>query len=158
MDELWSFCRAKNRQLWVFIAFDAVSKFWSSFELGSRTNHTASRLVAPVKRFGHVTKRNVLTITTDKLAAYKNALNKHFIEIKSHYLQIVKQRFKRRLITVKKNFVNGTETDFTQNTSFIERFNLTLRQYVSYLARKTLGYCKKPINFRYKLWINFIAV
>jgi len=50
-----------------------------------------------------------------------------------------------RLVTVKKCFVKGTEDDFkgkTQNTSYIERFNLTLRQRVSYLQRKTLGYCK----------------
>ena len=42
-----------------------------------------------------------------------------------------------RLVTVKKCFVKGTEDDFkgkTQNTSYIERFNLTLRQRVSYLV------------------------
>ncbi|EDN66811.1 conserved hypothetical protein [Beggiatoa sp. PS] len=79
------------------------------------------------------------------------------MEIKYHYLQIVKRRFKRRLVTVKKDFVKGSEKNFptkTQNTSFIERFNLTLRQHVSYLTRKTLGYCKKKANFKYILWIN----
>jgi hypothetical protein len=61
------------------------------------------------------------------------------------------------LVTVKKCFVKGTEDDFkgkTQNTSYIERFNLTLRQRVSYLQRKTLGYCKKKANFTDTLWIN----
>lgn len=157
MDELWSFCKAKHHQLWVFIALEARSKFWIHFELGSRTNHTASRLVAQIKRFGDLVSVGVLKITTDKLAAYKNTLKKHFVEVKYHYLQIVKQRFKRRLVTVKKCFVNGTETDFpkgTQNTSFIERFNLTVRQHVSYLTRKTLGYCKKRNNFKHILWIN----
>jgi IS1 family transposase len=157
MDELWSFCKAKNHQLWVFVAFEAQSKFWIGFELGSRTNHTASRLVAPIKRFSDFASVGALKITTDKLAAYKNALKKHFVNIKYHYLQIVKQRFKRRLVTVKKCFVKGTKTDFpskTQNTSFIERFNLTLRQHVSYLTRKTLGYCKKKVNFKCNLWIN----
>jgi hypothetical protein len=38
--------------------------------------------------------------------------------------------------------------------SYIERFNLTLRQRVSYLQRKTLGYCKKKANFTDALWIN----
>ena len=44
-----------------------------------------------------------------------------------------------RLVTVKKCFVKGTEDDVkgkTQNTSYIERFNLTLRQRVSYLQKK----------------------
>jgi transposase-like protein len=48
MDELWSFCKAKNHKLWVFVAFEAQSKFWISSELGSRTNHTANRLVAQI--------------------------------------------------------------------------------------------------------------
>ena len=60
-------------------------------------------------------------------------------------------------MTVKKRIVKGKETDFgskTQNTSYIERFNLTLRQKVSYLQRKTLGYCKNQKNFQQVLWIN----
>jgi hypothetical protein len=115
------------------------------------------RLVAPVKRVGDFAHENVLKITTDQLAAYKPALKKHFAPSKYHYLQIVKQRFKRRLVTVNKGFVSGTETDFpksTPNTSFIERFNLTLRQHVSYLTRTTLGYCKNRVNFKNILLIN----
>jgi IS1 family transposase len=146
MDELWSFCKAKNHQLWVFVAFEAQSKFWIWSELGSRTNHTANRLVAQLKRMGNFRKKNILKITTDKLAAYKNALKTPFVGIKYYYLQIVFGRFKRRLVTVKKNG--------TQNTSFIERFNLTLRQHVSYLTRKTLGYCKNRNHFKYILLIN----
>jgi len=55
-----------------------------------------------------------------------------------------------------KCFVKGSEADFkgkTQNTSYIERLNLTLRQHVPFLQRKTLGYCKKA-NFTGSLWIN----
>ena len=40
------------------------------------------------------------------------------------------------LVTVKKCFVKGTEDDFkgkTQNTSYIERFNLTLTHLRDYL-------------------------
>ena len=96
-------------------------------------------------------------MTTDKLAAYKNALCKHLVDIPYYYLQIVKKRYKRRLITVKKGFVKATEKDFpvkTQNTSFIERFNLTLRQHISFLVRKTLDYCKSKNHFKYHLGIN----
>jgi hypothetical protein len=44
-----------------------------------------------------------------------------------------------RLVTVKKCFVKGTAADFkekNQNTSYIEPFNLTLRQRVSYCKEK----------------------
>ena len=96
-------------------------------------------------------------MTTDKLAAHKNALNKYMKDIPYVYLQIVKRRIKRRLITVKKVFVKGAPVDFpsqSQNTSFIERLNLTLRLHVSYLQRKTLGYCKCKANFSIFMWLN----
>ena len=69
-------------------ALDAPTKFWINFEVGSRTNNTANRLVQKLKLFGNWTEGKVLKITTDKLAAYKNALSKHLTDIP--YLQIVK--------------------------------------------------------------------
>ena len=158
MDELWSFLRNKNSQLWVFIGFEVDSRFWMNFELGSRTTHTATKLVKRFKDYiGIPPQGTPLKVTTDKLAAYKNALQSVFAGMAYVYLQIVKKRIKMRLVTVKKCFVQGSKDDFqgkTQNTSYIERFNLTLRQRVSYLQRKTLGYCKKKPNFTGVLWIN----
>lgn len=157
MDELWSYLKRKKQQLWVFISLEANTKFWLTFQLGSRSRHTANRLVAPLKKMGRWGNDIVLKVTTDKMAAYKHALETSMIGIPYIYLQIVKKRFKRRLITVKKHFVKGAKKDFgpkTQNTSFIERFNLTLRQKVSYLQRKTWGYCKSKENFASIMWIN----
>jgi hypothetical protein len=45
MDEIWSYLKKKKRQLWVFITLEAQTKFWVNFELGSRTGHTANRLL-----------------------------------------------------------------------------------------------------------------
>jgi len=158
MDELWSYLKNKNNQLWVFVGFEVESRFWLNFEIGSRTTHTATKLVKRLKQYIVNLPRSVpLKISTDKLAAYQNALRSVFTDIEYVYLQIVKKRIKMRLVTVKKCFVKGTAADFkgkTQNTSYIERFNLTLRQRVSYLQRKTLGYCKKKKNFTYLLWLN----
>ena len=157
MDELWSFVKNKSRQLWVFIALESQTKFWITFELGSRTIYTASRLVKGLKRLARWGKDCILKVTTDKLAAYKNALEKFMDNIHYVYLQIVKRRIMRRLVTVKKFFVKGTAEDFpdkSQNTSFIERLNLTLRQHICYLQRKTLGYCKSKVNFVNIMWIN----
>ncbi len=157
MDELWSYLKKKKKQLWVFISLEADTKFWINFELGSRTNHTANRLVKGWKDWLRRTPGQVLKVTTDKLAAYKNALSKQLEPSSYVYLQIVKKRFKRRLKTVKKCWIKGTEKDFpsgTQNTSYIERLNLTLRQRISYLHRKTLGYCKNKNNLERSLWLN----
>jgi len=81
MDELWSFVGSKSHQLWVFIGIDAPTKFWINFDKGSRTISTANRLVLQIKRFGNWTNGTIVKFTTDKLAAYKNALNKYFVEI-----------------------------------------------------------------------------
>jgi IS1 family transposase/DNA-binding CsgD family transcriptional regulator len=158
MDELWSYLKNKNSPLWVFVGFEVESRFWMNFEVGSRTTHTATKLVGRLRQLiGKASRAAPLKISTDKLAAYKNALQSVFTDIEYVYLQIVKKRIKMRLVTVKKFFVKGTAADFkgkSQNTSYIERFNLTLRQRVSYLHRKTLGYCKKKANLTDALWIN----
>lgn len=157
MDELWSYLGRKKRQLWLFIALDPKTKFWIHFVLGSRTRHSANRLISGIKKLVVFPTNGVLRITTDKLAAYKNAIADLLSDVDHVYLQIVKQRYRKILRTVKKVFVKGTEEDFpdgTRNTSFIERFNLTLRQRVSYLTRKTLGYCKNKANFECMLWMN----
>ena len=82
MDELWSFLRNKNSQLWVFVGFEVDSRFWINFELGNRTTHTATKLVTRIKHYiGKLSRINPLKVTTDKLAAYKNALQSVFTVI-----------------------------------------------------------------------------
>lgn len=159
MDELWSFLKRKNDQLWIFAAIDSKTKFWITFESGSRTVWTAVRMLKSIKMLLNIRDDTVIKITTDKFAAYKNALDKVFNDITYYYLQIVKRRYRKKIITVKKFFVKGTYENFpsgTQNTSFIERLNLTLRQNISYLRRKTLGYCKNTSNLKSTMWINLL--
>lgn len=159
MDELWSYVTGKAQQCWVFAALDVPTRFWIAFRLGKRSEKNAKLLVGSVALLGDWTThpRRVLKITTDKLAAYKNAIEHYFNDLPHVYMQVVKKRYKKKLITVKKEFVQGSEEDFkgkTQNTSFIERFNLTLRQWCPFLQRKTLGYCKEQDHFEGALWIN----
>jgi IS1 family transposase len=147
----------KIKKLGVFIGFESTAKFWINFELGSRTPCTAYRLVKQIRNFYDFSQTRVLRVTTDKFAAYQRVLAEVLVEIPYRYLQIVKRRVKKRLATVNKALVSGTSRSFpptTQNTSYIERFNLTLRQQVCDLQRKTLGYCKKRTNFNRILWIN----
>jgi IS1 family transposase len=157
MDEIWSYCKNKSHQLWVFIAFESKTKFWIGFELGKRTTSTAKNLVKQVASFISIKFKGIIHVTTDKLSAYVVALAIGLRNLEYVYLQIVKKRVGRKLKSVKKCFVKGTDSDFppgTQNTSYIERFNLTLRQRVSYLVRKTLGYTKNKIRCAEVLWIN----
>ncbi len=131
-DEIWSYLQKKKRQLWLFIILEAQTKFWVNFELGSRTSHTAHRLLQNLVALMPWGFEHFLLVTTDKLAAYEKAIANYFGKVRYAYLQIVKQRRKRRLVTVKQRVVKGKASDFgnkTKNTSYIERFNLTLRPY-----------------------------
>ena len=157
MDEIWSFLGNKAKQLWLFSGIEPDTKFWLHFELGSRTKHNATKLVAGIRRVIGDNQNKSIFVTTDKLSAYVRALSQCMPGIDYSYLQIVKIRYKRVLITVKKDIIKGSIRDFplgTQNTSFIERLNLTLRLRISYIHRKTLGYCKKKENFVIVTWVN----
>ncbi len=152
MDELWSYLGKKRKQLWVFVGFEVETRFWVNFELGSRTTFTANKLVKKINQYFNLSLlKKPFKITTDKLAAYKNAIEAVLDSSQYVYLQIVKKRIKMRLITVQKNFVKGTQDDFTgksQNTSYIERFNLTLRQRGILFAKKVFRLLQKQLKFQ----------
>jgi hypothetical protein len=69
-----------------------------------------------------------------------------------HYLQMVKQRRKGRVIGVKAETVYGDEREVLallgESTSYVERTNLTSRHMNGRLVRKTLGYSKEPEMLR----------
>ena len=156
LDELWSYVKKKKKQLWGFTSIDAESRFWLNFELGSRTSYTANKLLKSLSGMILISAGKIIKFTTDKLSAYVHAIEEHFSG-KYAYLQIVKKRYKKILITVKKVFVKGSNIDFpgkTQNTSYVERHNLTLRDRVTYLCRKTIAYCKSKVHFKRIMWIN----
>jgi len=159
MDEIWSYVCNKSKQLWLFAGIDPDSKLLLHIELGSRTKNTALKLVAGISKIIGDNKNQFILVTTDKLSAYVHALKLIFKDIDYSYLQIVKKRYKMKLVTVSKTIVKGVLKDFykgTQNTSFIERINLTLRMRISYLQRKTIGYCKKKDHFMHIAWINLL--
>ncbi len=156
LDEFWSYVKNKKKQVWGFTSIDAESRFWLNFELGSRTKHSANKLLKVLSAMILISNGKIIKFTTDKLSAYVHAIETHFSG-KYAYLQIVKRRYKKMLITVKKVFVKGSKLDFpgkTQNTSYIERHNLTLRDRVTYLGRKTIAYCKKKVHLERIMWIN----
>jgi len=78
-DELGSYLGKKHKQRWVFIGFEVDSRCWINVELGSRTTHTATKLVSGIKKYlKPFSADKPLKIATDKLAAYKNALQSLF--------------------------------------------------------------------------------
>ncbi len=92
IDELWSFLRNKHSQLWVFVGFEVDSRFWMNFELGSRTTHTATKLVTQMKHYiGKLSRIKPLMVTTDKLIAYRNALQSVFTDIDYVFCKLLRR-------------------------------------------------------------------
>lgn len=74
VDGLWPYLKNKNNQLRVFVGFEVESRFWVNFEVGSRTTHTANKLLKRLKRYiGNLPRAVPLKVSTDSLVAYKNA-------------------------------------------------------------------------------------
>ena len=60
------------------------------------------------------------------------------------YAQVIKHRKNGRLVKVEKRVIFVKDVDEKQiSTSLIERQNLTFRQHVNRISRKTLGFSKK---------------
>ncbi len=76
MDEIWSYLQKKKHQIWLFITIESKTKFWVNFRLGSRTSHTAHRLLENLVYLMPWNFEHFLLVTTDKLAAYEKAMQR----------------------------------------------------------------------------------
>ena len=153
VDEAWAYVGKKDKRLkpsdpdycgsqWVFIAMCRETKLIPAFALGKRTIETAEELMARIGLCLNGRPR----IVTDALEAYKEAVERSFGSAANHAVMVPE-------------FRDGTSFR-SESTSLIERQNLTLRNFVRRLARKTLCFSKKLENLRAALsmhfcWYNF---
>jgi transposase-like protein len=154
LDDLYVRLRAaqskqKGRIRWLYDALDPVSKSWLGYSLGERTLPTVQRLVHQV--ISRLVPDKIPLFLTDGEPSFESALLGHFGQwgevsvagqtqqrwlprAELEYVQVIKQRIKRRLIQVKQHSVSGNLDNILAkleahgwgiNTAFIERFNLT---------------------------------
>jgi IS1 family transposase len=146
---------------WLWAAIDPVSKFWLATELGPRTTALAQRLVHQVVKRLKVDQ--IPLFMTDGCGVYETALLAHYGQWRApepgrgqrkarwwplpelHYVQVIKKRARRRLVSVTRRVVFGSRDLIRQhlaahgwqiNTAFIERLNLSIRQHVPGLGRR----------------------
>lgn len=146
---------------WLWAAIDPVSKFWLATALGPRTTALAQRLVHQVVKRLKVDQ--VPLFMTDGCGVYEPALLAHYGQWRApepgsgqrkarwwprpelQYVQVIKKRARRRLVSVTKRVVFGSRDLIRQqlaahgwqiNTAFIERLNLSIRQHVPGLGRR----------------------
>ncbi len=164
LDEIRTRLRAHRDVLWLWLAVDPVTKIVPVVHLGPRTQASAHALIHALAE--RLAPGWIPAFTSDGLRLYYYALTyyaliTHFgcwVSTGHHrawqvaatlvYGQVQKQYRHRRLVRVAHRVVCGTPAQFRAalqalglsgrlNTAFVERLNLTIRQGVSALARRT---------------------
>ena len=161
LDELRTRLRCRAHVLWLWVAIDPISKLVPVLHLGSRTQDSAHRLVHELRE--RLALGCLPVFTSDGLNLYFYALTAHFgqwvagvsrgtrqwqVAAGLIYGQVKKTYQRRKLVRVTQVMRCGTHTALQSaltglrlsgrlNTAFVERINLTLRQNVAALIRRT---------------------
>jgi hypothetical protein len=164
---------------WVWVAMAPESKLLLALDVGERTLAMAQRVVHHVAHV--LAPDCAPLFVTDGFREYLTALLTHYGQWVQParryatgplptprwmplpallYAQVIKMTRRRRLVEVRHRVVFGTKTAVEQvlaacgwqlNTSFVERLNLSLRQHVAAIGRRTSTLCKGEEGLRQQL-------
>ncbi len=185
MDELYTRIRATASAAWIWLAFDPVSKAIPSMHIGDRTKDDAFALVHDLKL--RLAPNCIPAATTDGLRSYFYALTAHFGDWfrpprartdhwkpsdELYYGQLVKRKGKNQKTSTHTRTILGKPRQLFARlrqvglrpliqTAFVERVNLTFRQSVAALSRRTWAYAQTEQHLRlhcewFRLYYHFI--
>lgn len=162
LDELWANVKNGSQDMWLWVAHDATTKLIPVLQVGGRSQEMAFSVVHELKR--KLAVGCVPVFSTDGLKHYYYALTAHFgkwewaggkkpvwvLLSDFAYSQVIKHQRRRKTVEVERRVVVGEAAQYRErlcqaglsgriNTSFVERLNLTIRQSVSKLTRRTWG-------------------
>jgi IS1 family transposase/transposase-like protein len=159
LDELRTRLRSRQAVLWLWVALDPLTKLVPVAHLGPRTQASAHAVVHALH--DRLAPGCVPVVTSDGLRLYFYALTAHFGQWMTDgrrrvwqvvdtlvYGQVQKVYRRRRIVRVAYRMVAGTGEQLRValralglrgrlNTAYVERVNLTLRQGVAALGRRT---------------------
>ncbi len=161
LDEIRTRLRRRAHTLWLWLAIDPITKIIPALHLGARTQDSAHALIHALRQ--HLIPSCIPVFTSDGLNLYFYALTAHFghwvmgMAQRTRHWQVatgliygqVKKTYRRRMVVrVTQRMRCGTHQALTAalkhldlsgrlNTAFIERVNLTIRQSVAALVRRT---------------------
>ena len=161
LDELRTRLRNRTHVLWLWVAIDPHTKLIPVLHLGARTQTAAHAVVHELRQ--RLAPSCLPVFTSDGLNLYFYALTAHFgqwvaiVGQRARQWQVlpgliygqVKKMYRRRKVVLVSHVLRcGTAEDLREalvnlglsgrlNTAFVERVNLTIRQGVAGLARRT---------------------
>lgn len=181
-DEVWSFVMRKEKNvpvekkgqgtgsIWTWTALDADSKLMISWIVSDRSQAAADALMADLKK--RITER--IQLNSDGLPSYVEAVIKTFRAGEVDHAEIVKtfansrppkdvsptsaaSRYSPgRMLTIEKRVALGDPDADRASTSYMERWNLTLRMQNRRFTRLTNAFSKKLTNHAYMLAITMV--
>jgi IS1 family transposase len=163
LDELWANVRQATQEVWLWVATEATTKIIPVMQLGPRSLDMAMAVVHSLRRSMQPDCSPVFT--TDGLKLYFYGLTAHFgrwslpdggskpmwqVATELLYAQVKKIHRRRKLVKVERSMLCGGLATLKArlqalglsgniHTAFVERLNLTIRQGVSFLVRRTWG-------------------
>jgi transposase-like protein/IS1 family transposase len=172
LDELYTRVRDTASATWVWLAIDATTKLIPAMHIGGRTRDDAFALVHDLEQ--RLDSQQLPAFTTDGLRSYFYALTAHFgfwhrppRARKDHWVpdprllhgQLVKRKHRRGLRFAITRMMWGTRAALNTQlralahnpiiqTAFIERVNLTFRQGIAPLGRRTWAYAQTIENLQ----------
>ncbi len=174
LDEQWTFCRIKQGHIpdgqpddqigdqWLFIAQDLNSRLIISYLVGKRTEENTIEFVRDLHGRLVWPKDCLIQISSDGAIAYPEAIDTVMGRHKVKYGQIVKdtkcEADSPETWAERRKLFNANEFDeWSINTAYIERLNLTNRHFMRRLVRKCLCFSKKLENLKaaVALWVTY---
>lgn len=145
LDEIWSFVLKKQKRVkdtdpdtvgdaYCFIAIDRDTRLILAWHLGKRDMPSTCQFIWKVRE---ATSSRRFQISTDGFEAYEHAIEIGLSD-RASYGRIVKVSYPGRV-----EAVFGNPDVSAIETTYIERFNGTLRQWCKRLTRKTYAFSKK---------------
>ncbi len=176
LDEVWSFCYAKERTLkpeqrgrcdrgdmWTWTALDPDTKLMVSWRLGKRTKYDADHFIADLST--RVSNKYV-QITTDGFGAYVDPIERFFphgdhgSEVKVYgrpTFDAADTKYSPSFVTeVVRRPIYGFPDPAYITTAHVERNNLTMRMHMRRFTRLTNAFSKKAQNHGRALALHFM--
>ena len=169
-------------------AQESDTRLMVAHQFGERSTEAASKLFDKIDRRS---TEHLPLFASDNWGAYKDALfNLYSLELKQKYsgegrplkpkriprpdlkyVQVIKKRKNRKIVRIDRRIIYGNEQEISDiiknsscnviNTSYIERQNLTFRNGISRLIRRSMNFSKEIRCFKAHMnlfiaWYNFV--